>query len=129
MYLIESGIRPVGSVTSLLGFNGYSLEHLMPKKWRNNWSLDGDEIAADKRDTTLLTLGNLAIITQSLNASIRDADWKIKKEGKGDKGGLIKFSEGIDTLHSYLLLDQWNEDTISVRANDLAEKALQTWGI
>lgn len=130
LYLIESKIRDRSKhSTALLGINKYSLEHLMPKKWRNNWSLDGDEIAADKRDTTLLTLGNLAIITQSLNASIRDADWKIKKEGKGDKGGLIKFSEGIDTLHSYLLLDQWNEDTISVRANDLAEKALQTWGI
>ena len=130
LYLIESKIRDRSKhSTALLGINKYSLEHLMPKKWRNNWSLDGDEIAADKRDTILLTLGNLAIITQSLNASIRDANWKTKKEGKGDKGGLIKFSEGIDTLHSYLLLDQWNEDTISVRANDLAEKALQTWGI
>jgi len=36
LYLIESGIRPARSSTALLGFNKYSLEHLMPKKWRNH---------------------------------------------------------------------------------------------
>lgn len=32
LYLIESAVRPANSVTSLLGFDSYSLEHLMPKK-------------------------------------------------------------------------------------------------
>lgn len=31
LYLIESGIRPANSATILLGFDGYSLEHLIPK--------------------------------------------------------------------------------------------------
>lgn len=38
---------------------------------------------AKKRDSLLLTLGNLAIIPQALNASIRDAAWNVKKAGKG----------------------------------------------
>lgn len=59
----------------------------MPKKWRNNWVFTGDKAAADFRDRKLLTLGNLTIITQALNASIRDSDWATKKNGKGDKGG------------------------------------------
>ena len=37
IYLIESRERPDQSSTALLGFDNYSLEHLMPKKWRNNW--------------------------------------------------------------------------------------------
>ena len=130
LYLIESKIRDRSKhSTALLGINKYSLEHLMPKKWRNNWSFTGDDVAADKRDRVLLTMGNLAIITQSLNASIRDADWVTKKVGKGDKGGLVKYSEGIETLHSYLSLDQWDEERIFDRATNLAEKALKTWSI
>ncbi len=130
LYLIESKIRDRNKhSTALLGINKYSLEHLMPKKWRNNWILEGDDTAAEKRDRLLLTLGNLAIITQSLNASIRDADWNTKKAGKGEKGGLIKYSEGIETLHAYLSLDQWDDNTISARAEDLAEAAMKTWCI
>ena len=41
-YLIESAIRPDNSSTALLGLSNYSLEHLMPKKWRNNWG-EGNE--------------------------------------------------------------------------------------
>ena len=78
LYLLESAIRPGMSSTALLGFNQYTLEHMMPKKWRNKWGALDDE-AATRRDRKLLTLGNLAIITHSLNASIRDADWPTKK--------------------------------------------------
>ena len=39
IYLLESKIRSDNSSTVLLGFNNYSLEHLMPKKKRNNWGL------------------------------------------------------------------------------------------
>ena len=35
LYLLESAIRPGMSSTALLGFNQYTLEHMMPKKWRN----------------------------------------------------------------------------------------------
>ena len=80
--MIESKIRPAGSSTALLGFEKYTLEHLMPKKWRNNWESCPNEEAARNRDSIILTLGNLAIITQSLNASIRDASWVMKKPEK-----------------------------------------------
>lgn len=87
LYLLESAIRPSMSSTALLGFSQYTLEHMMPKKWRNKWGSLDDE-AVSQRDRKLLTLGNLAIITHSLNASIRDAEWAVKKRGKGYKDGL-----------------------------------------
>lgn len=82
LYLLESAIRPGMRSMAMLGFNQYSLEHKMPKKWRNKWGNLDDE-SATRRDKELLTLGNLAIITHSLNGSIRDADWTTKKQGKG----------------------------------------------
>ena len=87
LYLLESAIRPGMSSTALLGFNQYTLEHMMPKKWRNKWGALDDE-AATRRDRKLLTLGNLAIITHSLNASIRDADWPTKKQGRDTRTAL-----------------------------------------
>ena len=130
LYLIESKIRNRAMhSTQLLGISKYSLEHLMPKKWRNHWNSTGSTAGDNARDRILLTLGNLAIITQSLNASIRDSDWTTKKDGRGDKGGLRKYSEGIETLTTYLNFSDWNETTIEIRADDLAAKALKVWAI
>lgn len=130
IYLLESKIRPAGSSTTLLGFNNYSLEHLMPKKWRNNW--DGCSTSEEERvrDSKILTLGNLAIIPQSLNASIRDADWHTKKAGKGEnKPGLDQCAAGLITMFDALQEDVWNESTIDTRADWLCENAKSIWGI
>lgn len=129
LYLIESSIRPSTSSTVLLGFNNYSLEHLMPKKWRNNWEKCETEQLAAERDSKLLTLGNLAIIPQSLNASIRDANWTVKKAGKGAKPGLDKCAAGLTTMYDVLNKDSWDEDGITDRAKWLYEKAKELWSV
>lgn len=126
LYLLESAIRPGMSSTALLGFNQYTLEHMMPKKWRNKWGALDDE-AAVRRDRKLLTLGNLAIITHSLNASIRDADWATKKQGKGYKDGLALCAAGLATMAGALEKESWDEDDIADRAEWLADKALEVW--
>lgn len=128
IYLIESKIRNKNRhSTKLFGINKYSLEHLMPKKWENNWEVLNKKEEIDYRKYKLLTLGNLAIITQSLNASIRDSDWDTKKKGTSKNQGLIYFSAGIETLQPYLDLEVWNEQEIENRANFLFEKASQIW--
>ena len=126
LYLLESAIRPGMSSTALLVFNQYTLEHMMPKKWRNKWGAL-DEEAATRRDRKLLTLGNLAIITHSLNASIRDADWTTKKQGKGYKDGLALCAAGLATMAGALEKESWGEDDIADRAEWLANKALEVW--
>lgn len=128
IYLIESKIRNRNKqATQLLGINKYSLEHLMPKKWINKWNSVPTKEAKDYRNFKLKTLGNLAIITQSLNASIRDANWPTKKKGNGNKAGLIHYSGGIETLAPYLELSEWNETEIEKRAEFLLNKAKGIW--
>lgn len=126
LYLLESAIRPSMSSTALLGFSQYTLEHMMPKKWRNKWGSLDDE-AASQRDRKLLTLGNLAIITHSLNASIRDAEWAVKKQGKGYKDGLALCAAGLATMDGVLEKESWSEEDIDERAGWLADKALAVW--
>lgn len=129
IYLIESRIRPENSSTALLGFNNYSLEHMMPKKWRNNWSPCESEEDEKKRDTLLLTLGNLAIIPQALNASIRDENWKIKKAGKGNKLGLDICAAGLITVHNALQKEEWTEIDIKERSAWLCDQARTIWAL
>lgn len=129
IYFIESSLRTGMDATSLLGFNQYSLEHLMPKKWRNHWPSCASEELARKRDSRLLTLGNLAIIPQELNASVRDGDWKTKKEGQGENPGLESCAAGLVTLEQVIKQDYWDENKIEDRAKWLYEKAREVWKI
>ena len=127
LYLLESYIRPANTATTLYGFDGYSLEHLMPKKWRNNWPPCDTEEAAHQRDITLLTLGNLAIIPQSLNASIRDGNWATKLSGNGNKPGLRECAAGLSTMYDVLQKESWSEEEIVFRAEWLFENAKEVW--
>lgn len=130
LYLLESKIRNKKMhSTQLLGMNKYSLEHLMPKKWENNWNHPSNQEDKIYRNRKLLTLGNLTIITQSLNSTIRDSNWITKKEGKGDKNGLNTYATGLETLNSFLRLDKWDEETIENRAKFLYQNATNIWSI
>ena len=100
-----------------LNDNGFSVEHIMPKKWRNNWSFPADEFS---RDSLLLTLGNLTLIKGKLNSSMRDANWEIKK------AALLNYSTLRQTT-SYLALPYWNEEMINERGNDLYNSAIAIW--
>lgn len=126
IYLIEASLRNPKDSTTMLGFDKYSLEHLMPKKWRNNWGTVSDE---EQRDKMLLTLGNLAIITQSLNASIRDGDWGTKLKGKNKNPGLIACSSGLKTMADVVNKASWDETGITARAQWLIGKAKAIWTI
>lgn len=128
LYLIESMVRDrTKQSTSLLGLGRYSLEHVMPKKWENNWTPLATEEAKLNRHKTLLTLGNLTIITTSLNTSIRDADWNTKKNGRGEKHGLRHYASSIETFSPYLEKPDWNEEVIQERATYLYTKAKEIW--
>ncbi len=130
IYFLETKLRNrERQATKLLGMSKYSLEHLMPKKWENNWNTISDSEERDYRNNKLLTLGNLAIITQKLNASIRDSSWSVKKEGGDSYGGLKRYSAGIETLEPFLKYEVWDESKIKKRAYYLYSNAIKFWEI
>lgn len=102
----------------------------MPKKWQNHWGSLEDEQEIEDRNRKLLTLGNLTIITQSLNASVRDADWQTKKKGHAGKAGLEKYASRIETFSGYLDREAWDEDMINERRyNELYSKLVVVKGV
>jgi hypothetical protein len=112
----------------LLGLKKYSLEHMMPKKWRNNWGRLATQAEEEERDRILLLIGNLTIIQQSLNASIRDDSWQNKLNGKKNNG-LRQYATGISITTPYLSKLDWNETEIINRSKDLYKKAIRIWSI
>lgn len=135
LYLLEASLRDDKDCTQLLGFNSYSLEHLMPQKWEGQWPFDGDEQAKQERNDMLRTLGNLAIISQSLNASVSNSRWDIKKKGHEKQGrtrkkpGLEASAAGLRTMEKPLAADVWDEAAIAERADELAAVANEVWAI
>ncbi|WP_251157864.1 DUF262 domain-containing protein [Caniella muris] len=135
LYLLEASLRDDKDCTQLLGFDSYSLEHLMPRKWEEQWPFDGDEQAKRERNDTLKTLGNLAIITQGLNSSVSNAPWDVKKKGREAQGrtrakpGLESSAAGLRTMERPLAAEVWDETAIAERAEELAAVANEVWAI
>lgn len=108
LYLLESLLQTPNHSTQLKTFDAYTLEHLMPKKWKSHWSCE-DSISEEDRDLIILTFGNLAMITSGLNNTIRNYDWGTKLVGKNNKPGLKDFASGLATIQPYLDFTFWDE--------------------
>lgn len=129
LYMLETRLRSDAySATVMKGIKYYTLEHLMPKKWKQTWGMTGlDDATIQDRDDILYTLGNLAIIPGKLNTSISNSKWQDKLNGKGNKPGLIKAASGLITLDKYLKITDWDENEITKRADDLYAQILSVW--
>jgi hypothetical protein len=104
-----------------LSRSNYSVEHILPKKWGANWN-EPALSEADKinRNQKLLTLGNLTLVTGSLNSSMQNAAWSKKKE-------TLKKYSSLSITTAYLSHDEWNEDKIISRSKDLYSTAKSIW--
>lgn len=127
LYLLETSIREgKPHATKLYPFERYTLEHLMPRSWKDNWPPHPD-YTEDQRKDAIFCLGNLAMLPSKLNTSISNASWTDKKNGKGKNLGIIHYASDIETLANVITKSEWNEDTIAERSNWIAEKVADIW--
>ena len=129
LYLLESKLREIdGSLTILHPYTKYTLEHLMPQDWETNWPMPDDLNEVEKfefknnRNKAIATLGNMAIITQSLNSKVSNNQWKKKLDG-----GLKVKAGDLLTMKDVINQSEWDETTIASRAEWLAVKANEVW--
>lgn len=111
-----------GKTERLVHDGTLTIEHLLPQAWEPHWPLPtigGDSIQARERRQTLLhSLGNLTLLTRSLNPAVSNGSWLHKRADI--------------LLHSALSLnrslpEQWNEDAITARAAHLAQTFCHRW--
>lgn len=104
-----------------------SIEHIMPRAWRDHWQTSIDEAAQDgaRRDRLVHTIGNLTLVTSDLNRRLSNNEWR-------DKHTMIS----RDAKSSELLMNQnlrlqqsgkWDVEEIIARSGSLLEIALRIW--
>lgn len=122
LYLIAlKDIDSEYSDSKTLSFESFSVEHIMPKKWEQNWNEDNlNALAKFERNKKLLTLGNLTLITKNLNSKLRNQKWN-------DKRITLREYSSLKITTNFLDKEEWDENTIEERANLLYEKALKIW--
>ena len=114
----------------------------MPQGWRRYWS-DGildDLEACIRRDHVINTIGNLTMVTKSLNRTLSNRPWKDEDAadipGTGQHRGLGKRS--LLNMHSVLVLnrrivdghsDAWTEADIQERSTLLASAITSAWPV
>ena len=102
------------------------VEHLLPRSWSTHWPVENIAARAD-RDEHVSRLGNLTLLTGSLNASVSNGAWL----GNGGKRAALH-------RHDVFLLNRqiydrseggWDEDLIDARTNELIDAFIATWPV
>lgn len=117
------------------------IEHVMPRGWRTYWDTDPklDHDAAAERDRRVNTLGNLTLVTQSLNGSLSNRPWTDAeahglglteggRPGTGKRTLLDQFS--LLVLNKELLSghpDTWTDADIEQRSVQMVEVLCVVW--
>ncbi|UYQ70846.1 HNH endonuclease family protein [Pelagibacterium flavum] len=109
-----------------------TVEHIMPQKWRTNWPIPGfdhlddddvdpDHVAAKmERDSVIDNMGNLTLLTHSLNASVSNGPYSVKMPAVRSHSSLALNRE----LNAY---NEWNETSIASRGLALFGTAKGIW--
>ncbi|HRV28191.1 MAG TPA: DUF262 domain-containing HNH endonuclease family protein [Spirochaetia bacterium] len=134
---------PDSDLTSVKLNYRFELEHIMPQKWEEYWNVS--VLPVYKEDGTVITdvdeakkiragkvyeIGNMTLLTSTLNKTLRNYAFSDKVNGKAIAG---KFQDGmkkygnISITTDVTTLPGWNEGTISARTKLLTKEVLEIW--
>jgi len=107
-----------------------TIEHLMPQSWAEHWplplgvetDLEAKQEAIARRKRLVDQLGNLTLITGSLNPSISNSNW-VKKRPEILKFNKLNLTQYFHDDHAAT----WTEETIAVRTENLLGQLLRIW--
>ena len=96
----------------------YTLEHLMPQTWQENWSNVGknDEIAKG----LIYQIGNMTLLKSKLNTAIQNNNWDKKRE-EIQKHAMLKITQEV------IKNRVWNKSKIEERSEKIFNDFLKIW--
>ena len=96
----------------------YTLEHLMPQTWQENWSNVG------KNDETakglIYQIGNMTLLKSKLNTAIQNNNWDKKRE-EIQKHAMLKITQEVTKNRA------WNKSKIEERSEKIFNYFLKIW--
>jgi hypothetical protein len=102
---------------------GYPIEHILPQKWAQHWPVH-DTQAEEFRAEHVHRLGNLTLLTNSLNSKVSNGPWATKREALQTHDTLLLNSRLLSTLDG-----TWNEAGIEARTEAMIDVLLATWPV
>jgi len=103
---------------------GYPIEHVMPQKWQEKWRVNGLE-AEIERAAHIHRIGNLTLLTKSLNSKVSNGAWPTKRSAIGKHDTLLLNSRMLAQVAD----GAWNEQAIAARADTVIDALLRTWPV
>lgn len=140
---VEQSIRGTKQEQVKFLNNGLTIEHLLPQTWFEFWPLNDEFISEEdfnisvhavmteedkdgkfhkieNRNKMLHTIGNLTILTSSLNPSVSNSSFDIKKQEIANHSTVL--------LNTYFQSKTfWNEEEIRIRSKILYEEIKKIW--
>jgi len=101
----------------------YPIEHILPQKWPEHWPVSDTE-AEELRAEHVHRLGNLTLLTRSLNSKVSNGPWASKLEALQAHDTLLLNSRLLSTVDG-----AWGEAAIVARAEAMTEVLLATWPV
>lgn len=101
--------------------NKATIEHLMPQGWRSNWKADFTDEQEAARDRIVHQLGNLTLVTKTLNSKLSNGPWDVKRKH------LDEYGDVLITKDVVALDEPWDENRIAERTARMIEQMLRIW--
>ena len=101
----------------------YTVEHVIPRRWRRNWFPDADDLTVDSANAAVHTIGNLTLLPPASNNRASDAGWIVKRRA-------LQASANDIRLNQHLLEhvgDSWGLDDVHGRSERLLRLAASRW--
>ena len=96
----------------------YTLEHLMPQTWQENWSNIGKN--EETANELIYQIGNMALLKSKLNTAIQNNNWDKKRE-EIQKHAMLKITQEV------IKNRVWNKSKIEERSEKIFNDFLKIW--
>jgi len=103
---------------------GYPIEHLLPRSWKDTWPVGTPE-DADERQARVHRLGNLTLLTKSLNSKVSNGPWAAKRSALQDHNTITLTGRVIKRTER----EPWAEALIDERTAELIDRLLRVWPV
>ena len=103
---------------------GYPIEHLLPQSWKETWPVQSPD-DADARQGRVHRLGNLTLLTRSLNSKVSNGPWSAKRAALLDHNTITLTGRVIKRTEEHA----WDEEAIDERTTELIDALLRVWPV
>lgn len=104
--------------------NNYPIEHILPRAWKDTWPASTLE-AEEERQERVHRLGNLTLLTNSLNSKISNGPWRSKRAALLQHNTITLTGRVVGMTENL----EWDEKLIDQRTAELIDELLKVWPV